>query len=303
MLPRIATLVAAEGESLDAPHLARNLSDACAALGVPLGGWRWIEPGRVADVPVQGEIPSHHILTAMVQGLQGARVDIAVQQEPLRRKRLLLSDMDSTMIGQECIDELADVAGVGAQVAEITERAMAGEMNFEEALTARLALLRGLPESVLEQVWNERIRPTPGAATLVATMRKFGAHCVLVSGGFTFFTARLRERLGMEADFSNILGVANGVLTGEAIAPILGKDAKLQILRAQAHTLGLGMSETMAVGDGANDAPMLDAAGLGVAYHAKAAAEAVTNGWVRSGDLTALLSFQGIPRAEWIIRE
>ncbi len=299
MLPRIATLVAAEGESLTAPALPRNLAEALGALEVRTEAWRWLEPGRVADVPLVGSASSPALAEALREALGTARIDLAVQPEMLRRKRLLLSDMDSTLIGQECIDEMADFAGCGKEVAAITERAMRGELDFEAALRARMQLLRGLPEAVLEQVWQERIRVTPGAATLMATMARLGAHCVLVSGGFTHFTERLRVRLGMEAQFANRLEVAEGVLTGEVLPPILGKEAKHQVLLAQALHLGISLTETLAVGDGANDLPMIEAAGLGVAYRAKPVVEAAASATIRHGDLTVLLSFQGIARNTW----
>ncbi len=303
MLPRIATLVAAEGESLDSPALMRNLA---AIVGVHFGAWRWIEPNRVADLPLESAAENHAIMVQLAEALEGMRVDFAVQYEPLRRKKLLLADMDSTLIGQECIDELAACMpgpDIAAQVADITERAMRGELDFEDALQARLALLRGLPESALAGVWESRIRLNPGAETLMATMRHLGAQCVLVSGGFTYFADKVCAALQMHAAFANRLGMENGAMNGQALPPILGSAAKLQVLRAQTTTLGLGPAETMAVGDGANDLPMLEAAGLGVAYRAKNAVEKASCAHVRHGDLTALLSFQGISRAEWVVRK
>ncbi len=224
-------------------------------------------------------------------------VDVNCLPASDRRKRLLLADMDSTMIGQECIDELADIAGVGAQVAAITDRAMAGEVDFDGALEARVALLAGLPEGAIARVIEERLTLTPGGGALLATMRGAGARCVLVSGGFTAFTGWVAERLGFDAHRANVLEVEGGALTGRARRPYLGRAAKVAALEAECAALGIPAQAALAVGDGANDAGMVAAAGLGVALHARAALCAVADARVDHGDLTALLWLQGY-RAE-----
>jgi len=228
-------------------------------------------------------------------------VDVVVQRQEGRRKKLLIADMDSTMIGQECIDELADFAGVKDRVAEITERAMRGEIAFEPALRERVALLKGLPASVIEQVIAERIHLTPGGRTLLATMRANGAYSSLVSGGFTAFTATLAARIGFDEQHANTLLVdASGHLTGAVADPILGREAKLETLVAQRERFHLQAEETLAVGDGANDMPMIKAAGLGVAYRGKPALREVAAASIDHGDLTALLYAQGYRREEFV---
>jgi phosphoserine phosphatase len=210
-----------------------------------------------------------------------------------RRKRILIADMDSTMIPVECIDEVADFAGAKRQVAEITERAMAGELDFEGALRARLALVRGLPEQMLEQVFRQRIALNPGARKLVRTMAQHGAHTALVSGGFTYFTERVAAAAGFAENRANRLMFENGTLSGAVAEPILGRAAKLEALAEIADSLGVGMDSALAVGDGANDISMVEAAGLGVAYHAKPALEKRADAAIRHADLTALLYLQG----------
>lgn len=226
-------------------------------------------------------------------------VDANVVPAEGRRKRLLLADMDSTIIGVECIDELADFAGVKAEVAAITELAMRGELDFEAALDARVALLRGLPESVLDDCYAERVRLNPGARTLVRTMNALGAETALVSGGFTYFTARVAAEAGFARNRANVLEVADGHLAGTVARPILGRAAKLAALREFTGGLGIGPEAVIAVGDGANDLDMVEAAGLGVAYHAKPALAAGADARLEHSDLTALLALQGIGAAEW----
>lgn len=215
-------------------------------------------------------------------------MDVIAQPHPRSVKRLLISDMDSTMITVECIDELADFVGKKPQVAAITERAMRGDLDFAEALTERVALLKGLPESVLEECYTTRVTLMPGAKALVRAFKARGGHCVLVSGGFTFFTSRVAKALGFDEDFSNRLETHHGVLTGKVIPPILGKEAKLSTLEAQAASLGISAQEVLAVGDGANDLPMLKAAGLGVAFRAKPKVQAETSAHLNVADLDML---------------
>jgi phosphoserine phosphatase len=228
-------------------------------------------------------------------------IDVVVQRQEGRRKKLLIADMDSTMIGQECIDELADFAGVKDRVGQITERAMRGELAFEPALRERVALLKGLPASVVEQVIAERIHLTPGGQTLLATMRANGAYSSLVSGGFTAFTSILAAQIGFDEQHANTLLVdAGGHLTGTVADPILGREAKLETLLSLRKRLHLQAEDTLAVGDGANDMPMVKAAGLGIAYHAKPALREVAAACIDHGDLTALLYAQGYRREEFV---
>lgn len=221
-------------------------------------------------------------------------IDYIAQPAANRRKKLLICDMDSTIITVECIDELADFVGKKAEVAAITERAMNGELDFAQALTERVALLAGLPESTLQRCYDERVRFTPGAKELVSAMRANGATCVLVSGGFTFFTSRVAEALGFHAHHANVLEVEGGALTGRVVPPILGKEAKLAQLEHYVNVLGMTPADVLAVGDGANDLPMLLAAGLGVAYHAKPSVQAAAHHRINHCDLRALLWAQGM---------
>lgn len=254
------------------------------------GHARWLNPGVAAEFDLEQRPANRWEVWADLQSL---RIDLAVQPSAGRRKRLLLADMDSTMIGQECIDELADEAGVGAHVAAITARAMNGEIAFEGALRERIALLRGLPESVIERVFTNRISMTPGGATLIATMKANGGHAALVSGGFTAFTSRVAAALGFDEHRANVLLAERGVLTGEVAEPILGREAKVAALEEISARLGIRADQVLAVGDGANDLGMLQRAGMGVALHAKPAVAAQCELRVNHGDLTALLYLQG----------
>lgn len=219
-------------------------------------------------------------------------IDSHVQPVHGRRKRMLLADMDSTIIQQECLDEVAVVAGIGGQIAAITERAMRGELVFEDALRERIALLHGFPEAKLQSVLDERITLTPGARTLAMTMRDHGGRAVLVSGGFTFFTAAVAEQAGFDANYANRFVIEDGAITGVA-EPILGRDAKLATLKREAAAAGIGLDEVIAVGDGANDLAMLQAAGLGVAFRAKPVVAEQAHAKINYNDLTALLFLQG----------
>ncbi|MDP3855846.1 phosphoserine phosphatase SerB [Phenylobacterium sp.] len=227
-------------------------------------------------------------------------IDICAQPWNGRRKRLLIADMDSTIIGCECIDELADFAGVKDQVSAITERAMRGELDFEAALRERVAMLKGLPLADLQRAYDERVRLNPGARTLVRTMTANGAKAFLVSGGFSFFTSRVAQAAGFQANRANTLIEAGGVLAGEVGEPILGREAKLAALREEAAALSLDLAETLAVGDGANDLAMIEAAGLGVAYRAKPIVAAQADAKIDHADLTALLHFQGYRFDEFV---
>ncbi len=260
------------------------------------GDARWLDPGVAAEFVVE-EVPANR--WQVWEGLQALRVDMVVQPSEGRRKRLLIADMDSTMIRQECIDELADEAGVGAHVAGITARAMNGELDFEAALRERVGLLKGLPEETIARVLRDRITLMPGGPVLLATMRAAGAYAALVSGGFTAFTSAIAGRLGFHENRANTLLARGGSLTGQVAEPILGKEAKLQALNEITARLGISPAEAIAVGDGANDLPMLLAAGTGVALHAKPTVQAQCDVRINHGDLTALLFLQGYARDEF----
>lgn len=261
------------------------------------GDARWLDPGVAAEFAVPA-MPENR--WQVWEDMQSLKVDLVVQPTEGRRKRLLLADMDSTMIQQECIDELADEAGVGAYVAGITARAMNGELDFEAALKERVGLLKGLPEAVIERVYRDRITFMPGGRNLISTMKANGGHAALVSGGFTAFTARVAEALGFDENRANTLHAEDGKLTGTVAEPILGKQAKLDALEQISARLGLDMGETMAVGDGANDLAMLNRAGAGVALHAKPSVAAQCDIRVNHGDLTALLFIQGYAREDFV---
>ncbi len=258
----------------------------------------WLDPGIAAEFSVD-VLPVNR--WQVWDGLQAMGIDLVLQPATRRRKKLLLADMDSTMIEQECIDELAAVAGVGPLVARITARAMNGELDFETALRERVGLLKGLDASVIGAVIRSRITLMPGAGVLLATMKASGAHTALVSGGFTAFTASIAATLGFHEDRANSLLIADGRLTGKVAEPILGKAAKVQALHEITARLGIGAEDALAVGDGANDLGMLHLAGTGVALHAKPAVAALCEVRVNHGDLTALLYLQGYARAEFVV--
>ena len=260
------------------------------------GAAHWLSPGVAAEFALMA-VPDNR--WDVWRSLQDIGVDLAIVPDANRRKRLLLADMDSTMIRQECIDELAAEAGVGAQVAAITARAMNGELAFDGALRERVALLKGLPESVIEQVFANRITMMPGGGALVATMKAHGARAALVSGGFTAFTGRVAAALAFDEHRANTLTIADGHLTGTVAEPILGRAAKVQALEEITARMGLTPADALAVGDGANDLGMLHSAGMGVALHAKPAVQTECDLRVNHGDLTALLYLQGYSAAEF----
>jgi phosphoserine phosphatase len=233
--------------------------------------------------------------------LEGLPLDISTIAPS--RKKLLVADMDSTIISVECLDELADFAGKKAEVSAITERAMAGELNFEGALIERVGMLRGLALSALQACYDERVRLNPGARTFVRTMAAHGAHCALVSGGFTFFTDRVARAAGFHLNRANTLLDDGSALTGDVGRPILGKEAKLAALEEQAASLGLALSDTLAIGDGANDLMMVEASGLGIAYHAKPVVAARAHARIEAGHLESALFFQGYSRADFVTDE
>ena len=239
-------------------------------------------------------------VAARLRGTLDAPVDINVVSASGRRKHLLIADMDSTIIRQECIDEMADLFGLKAKIAAITERAMRGELDFEAALVERLGLLAGLDETGLETVWRERIQIMPGARSLVETMGVNGAYTALVSGGFTYFTRKVAHAVGFDASRANQLELSDGRLTGRVLGPILGREAKLSALQEFARLRGLPLSDTLAVGDGANDLDMIRAAGLGVAFRAKPKVAADAAASIVHGDLTALLYLQGYAARDFV---
>ena len=291
----VATLVA---DAAKAPLTEATLDRAAQALhGVERR--RWLDEGVAADLVFTGDLKAKR--AALDDALAGEPVDVIVQPVQRRSKRLLVADMDSTLIGQECVDELAAFAGVGERVAAITERAMRGEVAFAPALRERVALLAGLPESVIGDVLRDRITLNPGARTLSQTMQaNGGARVVIVSGGFRQFTRAIRERIGADEDRANTLLIEGGKLTGKVIEPILGQDAKLSALKEIAAAMGLELDDTLAVGDGANDLPMLQAAGLGIAYRAKPRVAASAHARIEHADLTALLYAQGLARKDFV---
>ena len=260
----------------------------------PLGR-SWIEPDTACDIRFDmNPAGARQVLEGLPAG-----ADVIVQVEAQRRRKLLVADMDSTMITVECIDELADYAGLKREVAEVTERAMRGELVFEEALRARVALLEGLDANMIDRCRAERVRLTPGAQSLVRTMRRDGALTILVSGGFTRFADPVGEEIGFERVVANHLGILNEQLTGEVQTPIVGAEAKRLALIEGRGERGLSPEQTLAVGDGANDIPMLREAGLGIGFRAKPAAVAAAGARIEHGDLTALLYAQGYARSTW----
>ncbi|MCA1399937.1 phosphoserine phosphatase SerB [Bradyrhizobium sp. BRP56] len=286
------------------PALDSTIVDGARAVLPSPGPAQWLFNEVAADIPFEGEDSSRDGIKTIEERLRQARgdlpIDIVVQPRIARRKKLFLADMDSTMIGQECIDELADFAGLKAHVAAITERAMRGEIEFESALRERVALLKGLPVSVVDEVLDKRITLTPGGRELVMTMRAHGAYTCLISGGFTLFTKVVAAKVGFQENRANQLQVVDGKLTGEVVEPILGRATKLATLIELTESFDLDEIDTLVVGDGANDLGMIRAAGLGVAYHAKPAVAAAAAVRIDHGDLTALLYAQGYRRDEFV---
>lgn len=288
----VVILIAAPGSSAISAAMAKALGDLTSARP------QWL----CRDEAVQASVSAAAIpgvaadLQLLVRDLP---VDIAIVPAGNRRKRLLIADMDSTMIGQECIDELGALAGVGARIKEITASAMRGELDFEAALKARLALMKDLPETAIAKVLKERITFTPGGRTLIATMKGHGAYAALVSGGFVQFTSYVARELGFDEHRANELLIADGRLTGGVREPILGQDAKVSALGDITARLGIAVADALAVGDGANDIPMLRKAGLGVALHAKPKVQEQAAVRINHGDLTALLYLQGYASAEF----
>jgi phosphoserine phosphatase len=292
----VATLICNPAD----PALDSTIVDGARAVLPAPGPAQWLFDEVAVDIPFDGSDDIKTIESALRAARGDLPIDIVVQPRAFRRKKLFLADMDSTMIGQECIDELADFAGLKAHVAKITERAMRGEIEFEPALRERVALLKGLSVSVIDEVLKNRITATPGGRELVMTMRANGAYTCLISGGFTLFTDAVAARIGFEENRANGLVVADGQLTGEVAEPILGRAAKLATLIELREAFDLDDIDTLVTGDGANDLGMIQQAGLGVAYHAKPAVAAAAAARIDHGDLTALLYAQGYRREEFV---
>ena len=297
-MPHCLTLISPPG-GLTPDHVA-NVRSALRALGALTGSPDWLSDAEACDLPFE-QLAAEQAAAAARAALGDAAVDAIAVPRDGRRKRLLLADMDSTIVESETLDELAAFAGLKDRIAAITARSMNGEIDFATALRERVAMLKGLSVSALELAW-EGVRDTPGAAELVATMRAAGATCALVSGGFTFFTGRVAARLGFDLHQANVLEIDGDVLAGTVAEPILDRDAKLAALKHLAAERGLPLSATAAVGDGANDLAMLGAAGLGVAWRAKPVVAAAARARLDHAELTGLLFAQGFRRSEFARR-
>lgn len=281
------------------PSLTR---EAVEALRNAWGGGdaQWLATGEAAEFIVE-RAPSNG--PQVWSDLQTQGIDMVIQPSQGRRKKMLLADMDSTMIQQECIDELAAEAGVGERVADITAKAMNGELDFEGAIDERVGLLKDLPENIIDHVLRTRIDYMPGGKALVQTMKAHGGYAALVSGGFTAFTAKVAAELGFDENRANTLEIADDKLTGKVVRPILGREAKLEALDDITATLGITRDDVLAVGDGMNDLLMLANAGTGVALHGKPALQAECDVRINHGDLTALLYIQGYAKSEFAASE
>ncbi len=296
----ILTLIANPENPVLTAAIAAEVSSIVGSDQKPL----WLAPDLACDIVVRETQPFDANVTLRLaqQALGDSAIDAAIQPCAHRRKRLLIADMDSTIIGQECIDELGASFGLKSQIAEITTRAMNGEFPFEDSLLRRVKLLKGLPQKALAEVFDNRITLTPGAKELIATMRANDAYCALISGGFTYFTQRIAKMTGFDFNDANTLLFEDGILSGEVTRPILGRESKLTALRKIRTERKLLKEDVIAVGDGANDLAMIAEAGIGVAFNAKAHVAKMADVTIKHGDLTALLYLQGYKSCE-IVRE
>ncbi|PDT10509.1 phosphoserine phosphatase SerB [Rhizobium sp. J15] len=292
----VATLVANPSNPVLTPEIAEQ-----AAGAVKASGLYWLADGVACDIALRDGTDAQAAEANLLAVIASAPIDLVIQEQDSRRKKLLIADMDSTMIGQECIDELAAEVGLKEKVADITARAMNGEIAFEPALRERVALLKGLPISVVDEVIAKRITLTPGGPELIATMKSKGHYTALVSGGFTVFTSRIAATLGFDENRANTLLEEAGILSGFVAEPILGKQAKVDALNEISVSLGISPMEAMAVGDGANDLGMLQLAGSGVALHAKPTVAAQAQMRINHADLTALLYIQGYRKTDFVM--
>jgi phosphoserine phosphatase len=285
----------AETNPLKPAHIER----VCQRLKIPAVP-QWLAEAEACDLFMDSALGAQKIAEQAREALAGMAIDAVCTATHGRRKKLLISDMDSTVIDQECIDELGDTFGVGPQIKEITAAVINGEINFSEALRKRMLLMKGMDQHLLESVYRDRLTIKAGARTLVQTMSRHGAYCILVSGGFSFFTSRISERLGFDDDKGNELIFEDGKLTGAVEEPVLGRIAKLTILNELCDQKDLPLTEVLAVGDGANDIKMIQAAGLGVAIHASESLKEVADAFIDHGDLSGLLYIQGFHKSEFV---
>jgi phosphoserine phosphatase len=294
-MPLVATLIAHPSNPVLTPELLRR-----ATAGLEIGAREWLAQGIACDLHLDGNPAPDAVRSAITGAIADQPVDVVVQEAAGRRKNLLVADMDSTMIGQECVDELAAEAGVYDRVAAITRRAMNGEIEFEPAMRERVALLKGLDLGIVDDVLKNRITLTSGGRTAIATMKAHGAYTALVSGGFTLFTGPISRMLGFDEHRANVLGHGGGRLDGTVAEPVLGRQSKVDTLNELSSARGWSTSQAMAVGDGANDLGMLHLAGSGVALHAKPVVAAEVKIRIDHGDLTALLYIQGYRRSDFV---
>ncbi len=286
--------------ALDSGTIA-GIADKLSGAGAQVGHYSWLASGVAADIPLS-DITPDVARPLVAEAVREQLIDFAIQPVVDRRKKLLIADMDSTIIEVECIDELADFAGLKPKISAITEAAMRGELDFVSALKERVALLEGMDEGILQSAYDERVTLMPGARELIATMNAHGAKTVLVSGGFTFFTSRVSNEIGFQVNRANVLEVVGGRLSGKVLEPIVDSATKLESLKEFAAKADIDLALTLAVGDGANDIPMIAAAGLGVAYRAKPKTAAAADVSIRHSDLTALLYLQGYTSEEIVNR-
>jgi phosphoserine phosphatase len=297
MTSYVLTLI---GDMQSAPLEHVHIERVYQHLGIT-GKQEWLAENEACDLFINSPLSTTGIAGRARKALSGTAIDAVCTSTEGRRKKLLISDMDSTVINQECIDELGDAIGLGSQIREITAAVVNGEISFSDALRERLALMKGTERDLLEQIYKERVSLKAGARTLVQTMRRHGAFCILVSGGFSFFTSRIAERIGFHDHQGNELVFEDAKLTGEVKEPILGRSAKLNTLMQLCAEKGIEPSSVLAVGDGANDIKMIKAAGLGVAFHGSQSLRDAANACIDHNDLTALLYIQGFSKSEFVL--